>query len=175
MFRKNFRNLIRPVLSLFVLCLVMGCATVARAEDAPSTSEHGAKIKEAMAEIKSEAAKLGEPKIDGNALLFGTTKIDADYTIVDALKSKYGCTATFFVKKDDGFIRISTNVIKDGNRAVGTPLDPNGPAIAAIKKGEAFYGIVDILGSKYDTGYEPVKNAAGEIIGVYYIGYPLSK
>jgi hypothetical protein len=50
-------------------------------------------------------------------------------------------------------------------------LDPNGPAYAAVSKGEAFYGIVDILGKKYDAGYEPVKNAAGETIGVYYVGF----
>jgi hypothetical protein len=54
-------------------------------------------------------------------------------------------------------------------------LDPNGQAIAAIRKGEVFYGVVDILGSQYDTGYEPIKSAAGEIIGVYYVGYPTGK
>lgn len=34
------------------------------------------------------------------------------------------------------------------------------------------YGVVDILGKQYDTGYEPIKNPSGEIIGVYYFGYP---
>jgi hypothetical protein len=93
---------------------------------------------------------------------------------VDNLKEKHKCTATFFAKKGDGFIRIATNVIKDdGSRAVGTVLDPKGPAIAAIKKNEAYYGIADILGKKYETGYEPIKNAAEEIVGVYYIGYLL--
>ena len=32
---------------------------------------------------------------------------------------------------------------------------------------------VDILGKKYEAGYEPVKNAAGETIGVYYVGFLL--
>ena len=50
-------------------------------------------------------------------------------------------------------------------------LDPSGPAYAAIQKGEAFYGIVDILGKFYDTGYEPITNAAGETVGIYYVGY----
>jgi hypothetical protein len=62
--------------------------------------------------------------------------------------------------------------MKDGNRAIGTMLDPNGPAIAAIRQGAAFYGVVDILGKKYDTGYEPIK-VGSDIIGIYYIGYPL--
>ena len=70
-------------------------------------------------------------------------------------------------------MRISTNVMKDGKRAIGTPLDPSGPAIASIRQGKAHYGIVDILGKMYDTGYEPIQNAAGETIGIYYIGFPL--
>ena len=60
-----------------------------------------------------------------------------------------------------------------GRRQPGPVLDPKGPAIASINKNEAYYGIADILGKKYETGYEPIKNAAGEIIGVYYIGYLL--
>lgn len=171
MFSDSLRHCVRlMVLPLMVLGLVTGFAMTANAE-----TEFSAKIKEAMVSMKEKAAKLGEPKVDGSALFFGTTKMNGNYELVDALKAEFGCTATFFVKKEDGFIRVSTNVIKGGNRAVGTPLDPKGLAIAAIQKDTAFYGVVDILGSQYDTGYEPIKNAAGEIIGVYYIGYPLAK
>jgi hypothetical protein len=133
-----------------------------------------AQVKVAIKEMKEEAAKLGAPKLDGSSLIFGTTKMNGNYTLVDALKGKHACTATFFAKKGDGFVRVSTNVIKDdGSRAVGTPLDPKGPAFAAISKGEAYYGVVDILGKKYEAGYEPIKNEAGEIIGIYYIGFKL--
>ena len=38
-------------------------------------------------------------------------------------------------------------------------------------QGNAFYGMVDILGKIYDTGYEPIKGDGGAIIGVYYVGY----
>jgi hypothetical protein len=58
-----------------------------------------------------------------------------------------------------------------GPRAIGTILDPNGPAIAMIKKNEAFYGDATILGKPYVTGYEPIKDASGNVIGVYYVGY----
>lgn len=159
-------------LSLAMVLLVAGLLVVgsmtARAE-----TQFSANIKKAMVEMKEEAAKLGAAKANGTQLFFGTTKVNGNYELVDALKSKYNCTATFFVKKEDGFVRISTNVLKDGNRAIGTMLDPNGPAIAAIRKGEPYYGVVDILGKQYDTGYEPIKNAEGATIGVYYIGYPL--
>lgn len=159
---------VKMAILLFVVGFVMAGAPGARAE-----TPHSADIKKAMEEMKAEAAKLGEAKMEGAKLFFGGTKINGNYELVDALKTKYNCTATFFVKKEDGFVRVSTNVMKDGNRAIGTMLDPNGKAIAAIRNGEAFYGVVDILGKQYDTGYEPIKNGAGEIIGVYYIGYPL--
>jgi hypothetical protein len=121
--------------------------------------------------LKAETAKLGPAKIEGSALYFGSTKMNGNYEIVDKIKAQFDITATLFVKKDDGFLRISTNVVKDdGNRAVGTVLDPNGQAIVAIRKGERFAGKVDILGKPYDTIYEPVRNEAGEIIGVYYVG-----
>ena len=38
-------------------------------------------------------------------------------------------------------------------------------------KNESYYGMADILGTQYTTGYEPIKNAAGETVGVYYIGF----
>jgi len=157
---------VKPVLALFVLGLAMAGAVTAIA-----ATEGSPKIKTAMAAMKDEAAKLGAPKSDGSSLSFGATKINDNFALVDALKAKFGCTATFFLKKGDGFVRVSTNVMKEGKRAVGTPLDPSGPAIAAIRQGKAYYGIVDILGKLYDTGYEPIKNAGGEIIGIYYIGY----
>ena len=156
---------VKSMLLLFVFGLVMGGAATAMA------AETSPKIKTAMAAMKDEAAKLGVCKVDGTTLSFGASKINDNYALVDSLKAKFGCTATFFVKKGDAFVRVSTNVMKDGKRAVGTPLDPSGPAIAAIRQGKAYYGVVDILGKLYDTGYEPIKNAGGEIVGVYYIGY----
>ena len=148
---------------------LLASPSLARAE-----GSHAAQVKGAMQEMISEAGKLGAPKLEGSALLFGSTRINGNYTLVDSLKEKHKCTATFFARKGDAFVRVATNVVKDdGSRAVGTVLDPNGPVIVSIKKGEAYYGIVDILGKKYETGYEPIRNAAGEIIGIYYIGYQL--
>jgi hypothetical protein len=129
------------------------------------------KVLEAMASLKAETAKLGAPKLDGENLLFGTTKMNDVFTIVDAVNAKHGSTATLFAKKGTNFVRVSTNVMKEGKRAVGSNLDTAGPAYAAINQGKAFYGLVDILGKTYDTGYEPVKSEAGDVIGIYYVGF----
>ena len=153
-----------------IMALAIGLMAAVTAQADGTQAE---KVKEALKEMRGEAAKLGEAKLDGSKLYFGVTKINGDYAIVDALKAKYNCTATFFSKKGTDFIRVSTNVLNEGNRAVGTVLNPAGPAYAAVSKGDSYYGLVDILGKKYEAGYEPVKGGGGEIIGVYYVGFLL--
>ena len=97
-----------------------------------------------------------------------------NFAAVDEVVAEAEGTATLFVKAGDDYVRVSTNVPKpDGSgRAIGTVLDPTGKAIEAIRKGIAFYGEVPILGTPYVTGYEPIKDAGGKVIGILYVGYP---
>jgi hypothetical protein len=140
------------------------------------------RVAKSMETLKTMTAKLGTPKLQGNeavggkeapALYFGTTKINNNFDIVDAVEKEdgKGMTATLFAKGGDEYVRVSTNVPKpDGSgRAVGTVLA--GPALESIKAGKAYYGEVPILGTPYLTGYEPIKDSSGAQIGVYYVGY----
>lgn len=104
-------------------------------------------------------------------LLLGDTPQANIFSLVDSVTSVMGGTATLFSRSGEDFVRISTNVINDGQRAVGTLLAPQGAAIKANRLGNAFYGQVDILGNPFLTGYEPILNAAGEVIGIWYVGY----
>ena len=74
-----------------------------------------------METLKAMTAKLGAPKLEGNeavggkeapALYFGTTKINNNFDIVDAVGKEdgKGMTATLFAKGGDEYIRVSTNV-----------------------------------------------------------------
>ena len=164
-------SLRRGMLSTALLCVLGLAASGTMLMAHAAETEYTAKVKAAMSAMKSDTAKLGAPKAEGDILYFGSTKMNGNFELVDGLKSRFGGTATLFVKKGSTFVRISTNVMKDGKRAVGTQLDPNGPAIAAIRQGNAYYGIVDILGKMYDTGYEPIKTAKGDVVGIYYVGY----
>jgi hypothetical protein len=140
-----------------------------------------AKVKTAMEVMESMAHKLGPPKIDGTdsvggkevpAIYFGSTKMNNNFELVDDVVKQAQGTATIFVKSGDEYIRVATNVKKDdGSRAIGTVLDPKGKAIESIRKGEAFYGEVDILGKPYSTGYKPIRDASQNVIGIYYVGY----
>ncbi len=137
-------------------------------------------VQSSMHVLKLLCAQKGAPALaaaagqDTENLVFGGHVASADFSIVDKVAEIMGGTATLFVRRGGDFVRVSTNVRNDdGSRAVGTVLDPGGPAIKAIRKGEAFYGAVDILGKPFITGYEPILDAAGALIGVYYVGYPL--
>jgi hypothetical protein len=140
------------------------------------------RVQKSMELLKSMTAKLGPPKIEGTeqvggkdapALYFGSTKLNSNFEIVDAIgrEDGKGMTATLFVKGGEEYIRVSTSVPKpDGSgRAIGTVLA--GPALEAIKQGKAYYGDVPILGVPYTTGYEPIKDSSGNMLGVYYVGY----
>jgi hypothetical protein len=138
-------------------------------------------VQAAMQLLKSKAATLGAPSINGEeavagknlpALHFGATKMNNNFVLVDEVQKEVGGTATIFVKSGAEFVRVATNVKKDdGSRAIGTILDPKGRAIAAIAKGESYFGEADILGKPYVTGYEPIRDASSNVIGVYYVGY----
>ena len=140
-------------------------------------------VSKSMAILIAKAVKYGAPRLEGRdpvegkdvpGLYFGATKMNKFFDVVDEVVKENGGTATLFVKAGDEYVRVTTNVKKDdGSRAIGTILDPNGPAIAMIRKGEAFYGEAIILGKPYLTGYEPIRDASNNVIGIYYVGYSL--
>jgi hypothetical protein len=138
-------------------------------------------VQAAMQLLKSKAATLGVSNVAGEeavagktvpVLYFGSTKMNNNFALVDEVQKQMGGTATLFAKNGDEFVRVATNVKKaDGSRAIGTILDQQGKAFAAIAKGESYFGDADILGKPYITGYEPIRDASNNVIGIYYVGY----
>ena len=140
-----------------------------------------ARVAKTMAALKDQTTKLGAPQINGidevggrnaPALYFGSTKMNNNFSVVDAVAEEGGraTAATLFVKSGDDYIRIATNVsTRIGRRGLGTIL--TGAALKSIKAGNAYYGKTSILGTPYVSGYEPIKDASGATIGVYFVGY----
>ena len=161
------------VLAVCILATPMLMPSAGYAQDA--------RVAKSMAALKDQTAKLGAPKIDGKdavggrdapALYFGSTKMNNNFSAVDAVAEEggQGMAATLFVKSGDDYIRVATNVsTRVGGRGIGTILA--GPAFESIKAGNAYYGRVPVLGTPYISGYEPIKDASGAIIGVYFVGY----
>jgi hypothetical protein len=160
------------VVLVIAICCVgsfMLMAIAANAQDARNATS--------MAALKEKTAKLGAPKIQGKeaidgksapALYFGSTKMNNNFTVVDevAKGGGPGTAATLFVKTGDEYIRVATSVLNPDGRAVGTVLGT--PALDSIKAGKPYYGEVQVLGTPYIA---PIKDASGETIGVYFVGY----
>jgi len=100
-----------------------------------------------------------------------SARVRNNFTLVDGLTDVMEGTATLFSKSNGEFVRVSTNVKKNDKRATGTILSPTGKAIEKINNKQAYYGTVDILGSPYLTGYEPMFDDSGNVVGIWYVGY----
>ncbi|HXP97931.1 MAG TPA: cache domain-containing protein [Telmatospirillum sp.] len=109
--------------------------------------------------------------VDGK-MLADSTVLNENYPIVDKVAELVGGTATIFM----GDTRVATNVKKnDGNRAIGTKLAKNAAYDSVFGQGKPFRGIVDILGTPYVTGYDPIFDGRHEVIGILYVGIPTSE
>lgn len=107
----------------------------------------------AMRLLKEHGMALGMPAINGTVnidgkvvpnLMLGETPQTNRFELVDNVTRLLGGTATLLVKSGDNFVRVTTNVRRsNGARAIGTTLNPNGKAIAALLKGREFHGVVD--------------------------------
>jgi len=153
------------MLTLCLAVLALGTQMVAAQEDPES------QVKASMKSLMDKLNALGPAKLDGEKLMFGETIINDNFDIVDQVKAEHGGTATIFMKQGPNFVRVSTNVMKETGRAIGTILDPNGPVFGIVLAGEAYYGPASILGKDYETGYEPILDADSNVIGIYYVGY----
>jgi hypothetical protein len=65
--------------------------------------------------------------------------------------------ATIFVKDNNDFRRISTNLLDNsGNRAVNTFLGSNDSAFKVVNEGQGYVGNTMIFGKEYLTAYQPI-------------------
>ncbi|MDD2510566.1 MAG: methyl-accepting chemotaxis protein [Syntrophomonas sp.] len=104
--------------------------------------------------------------IDGQ-LYKGDVLMEENYDVVDRIGKLTGDTVTIF----KGDTRVSTNVMKDNKRQVGTQVSEQ-VAEAVLKKGETYIGRANVVGTWNETAYEPIKNSVGQIIGIWYAGVP---
>jgi methyl-accepting chemotaxis protein len=138
--------------------------------------EQQANLKAAATILASSISNAQVKWTDDGAIASITTfsmpKI-TDNELVDSIVRVTGQSATIFAwdKENQVFTRVSSTIVgEDGERIVGTPLDVNGPAFAAVSAGTPYFGQADIVGKLYYTAYQPISNTKGEPVGVLYVG-----
>ena len=106
----------------------------------------------------------------------GGRVLNLDFGIPDRFTATTGGNATIFAASGEDFVRVSTSVKKEnGERAVGTQLDRASPAYPALREGRTYIGLTTLFGKQYITQYEPVRDAAGKIVGALYVGVDITR
>jgi methyl-accepting chemotaxis protein-2 (aspartate sensor receptor) len=101
----------------------------------------------------------------------GGTTLNLHFAEVDRFSAITGGVATIFARKDDDFVRIATSLKKEnGERAIGTLLGKGHPGYAKVSEGQTYVGKAKLFGKDYMTQYIPVKDDAGKVIGILFIG-----
>ncbi|USD36857.1 MULTISPECIES: methyl-accepting chemotaxis protein [Ferrimonas] len=109
-------------------------------------------------------------------LRHGRSLVNSAVAHVDRFANMTGGNATVFVKDGDDFTRISSSLRKqDGKRATGTKLGKNHPAYSLIMAGKSYEGYATLFGKRYATSYRPIRDEAGQVIGILYIGQDVTE
>lgn len=102
----------------------------------------------------------------------------ADVAVVDAAVSYGGGNATIFSYDAgrDKYVRRATNVrTQSGERAVGTELAADSPALDALRSGRQYEGEAALFGKRFYSIYHPTFDAAGKVNGILYVGIPIEE
>ncbi|MCL2831062.1 MAG: methyl-accepting chemotaxis protein [Betaproteobacteria bacterium] len=101
----------------------------------------------------------------------GSEVLNLNFAIVDRFTATSGAVATVFARDGDDFVRVTTSLKKEnGDRAIGTKLDRDHPARAALLTNKAFTGKATLFKHDYMTYYLPVRDASGTVVGALFVG-----
>jgi len=101
----------------------------------------------------------------------GGEVLNLNFTIVDHFTASSGAVGTVFVRDGNEFIRVTTSLKKEnGERAIGTKLDHEHPAYAALMANKPFTGKAVLFKRDYMTHYLPMRDASGAVVGALFAG-----
>ncbi|OLF51159.1 methyl-accepting chemotaxis protein [Pseudomonas chlororaphis] len=105
-------------------------------------------------------------------LHLGDVVLNNNFEEVDEFKQMTEGVATVFVRSGEDFVRVSTSLSKqDGSRAIGTLLDHAHPAYQKLMAGQSYVGRALLFERLYMTQYTPVRDSAGKVIAVLFVGF----
>lgn len=87
-------------------------------------------------------------------------------SFVDTIKQILDIECTIF----ENDTRLSTTIVKDGKRAIGTKMDNPLVLKTVIEDGQVFNSVNKILGNDYTTIYWPLKDIQEKTVGMLFLG-----
>ncbi|MRR13317.1 chemotaxis protein, partial [bacterium] len=142
---------------------VLGQANVKKAlvGEASAGVEEGTVVKFSM--------RAGHPvKVQGQVVGSVTAGVDlsSDTKFVDLIKETLGLECTIF----HGDTRVSTTIVREGKRAIGTKMDNPRVLETVLQQGKTFHSVNQIMGRDFNTAYWPMRDLEGKIAGMLFIG-----
>jgi len=124
--------------------------------------------------------ELSLPKLlVGEQWIGKNSDLGVETPIVDEVTRLVGETATIFQRMNErgDMLRVATTVrTTAGERAIGTyipAVEPDGgenAVVAAVLKGQTYHGRAYVVNAWYLTAYEPIRDQAGALVGMLYVG-----
>lgn len=144
-----------------------------------------------LAQRTSGLAKAFGTKLNGTLALRGDTvdikgikapvltqngePITLNFALPDQFTASTAAVATVFARQGDDFIRVTTSLKNDkGERAIGTLLARDHPGYAAVLAGGSYQGLARLFGRPYITQYDPIRDSAGRVVGLAFVGLDIS-
>ncbi|TVR50663.1 MAG: methyl-accepting chemotaxis protein [Puniceicoccaceae bacterium] len=111
----------------------------------------------------------------GDAWLGQIREFNESVPLLDAISARTGDTLTVFQRMNDrgDMLRVATTVANaEGRRAIATYIPASSPVVTTVLAGDRFVGRAFVVDQFYVTAYEPIRDASGAIIGMFYAGTP---
>lgn len=168
---KGIRSIKAQLMAIVGLVLIVSMITTGfiayyEVEDTANISaREKAKSDSELASAFVDKSLPGHWRVEGDKLYKGEVLINGNESIVDAIGKMTGDTCTIFLNDT----RVTTNVIRDGKRAVGTQASAE-VIKKVLKNKQSYYGEADVVGVKYETTYQPIYDQNNNVIGMFYVG-----
>lgn len=112
-----------------------------------------------------ESKYPGDWKVEQGKLFKGNAVINDNFELVDSIKKSANIESTIFLNDT----RISTTILKDGKRAIGTTAEEE-VLKSVLTEGKEYIGSANVLEVSYKTIYIPIKDKNSSIIGMFFVG-----
>jgi HAMP domain-containing protein len=135
----------------------------------------------AVNQLDRSVTKLVLPRLTlGDAWIGQNADPAKPSPLVDRVKDLVGAEATLFQRMNErgDMLRVATTVLdqRSGGRAIGTyipAVDPDGnpnPVVSTVLRGEMYRGRARVVDHWHLSGYEPIRDAGGRVVGMLFVG-----
>lgn len=103
-------------------------------------------------------------------LYAGNEQLSLNTNLIDNIKDSTNTIASIFMLNDNKLIRVSTTLVQDNQRAVGTYFPSNSDIYNTIVNNKEYCGRMTFKGESYITKYKPLLDKNKKIIGALGVG-----